>query len=69
MPASSVEHGFGARSCKAVQAIRDLSPPTAFKRKFLAVDLTVVRCTLEEKITVSGAYKCRRQLSGSDYVK
>lgn len=41
MLASSVEHGLRARSCKAVRAVRDLSPSIAPKRNILAVDLTV----------------------------
>jgi hypothetical protein len=39
--ASSDEHGLRARSCKALRAIRDLSPSIAPKQIVLAVDLTV----------------------------
>ena len=69
MLASSVEHGLRACSCRPVRAIRDLSPSIARKRKFLAVDLTVSPAYPDKKSAISGAYKCRRQLSGSDRTK
>jgi hypothetical protein len=55
MLASSVEHGLRARSCKAVRAIRDLSPSIAPKRIFLAVDVTVnLACSWNTSRSFSG---------------
>jgi hypothetical protein len=49
-----------------VSVVPHLSPSIAPKRNYLAVDLTVSLAYREEKSRNTGAYRCRRQLSGSN---